>query len=84
MLMTVNVDRQGRVVIPLQERERLGVGHGGVLELVPTAEGLLLERRRHAAVGLDDDGLPVVTVQRLETVSNDEAVAALHRQRDRA
>lgn len=84
MAVTVKVDQQGRVVIPQRERERLGVRDGGTLELVPTPEGLLLERRRRAAVSVEDDGLPVVTIEELEEVSNDEALEAIHRQRDRA
>lgn len=82
--MTVKIDRQGRVVIPQRERERLGVGQGGTLELVSTAEGLLLEPRRHAIVAIDDDGLPLVKVDGLNTVSNDEAIDAIHRLRERA
>lgn len=84
MAMRVKVDQQGRVVIPQRERERLGLRNGGTLEMLPTPEGLLLERRRRAAVRVDDDGLPVVTIEELEAVSNDEAVDAIHRQRDRA
>ena len=84
MSVTVKVDRQGRVVIPQQERERLGVRDGGSLELLATAEGLLLERRRRAAVGVHDDGLPLITIDGLDTVTNEETVAAIHRQRDRA
>jgi AbrB family looped-hinge helix DNA binding protein len=80
---TLKVDRQGRMVIPQRERERLGVRDGGTLELVPTPEGLLLERRRRAEVRVADDGLPVVSVEELEEVSNDEMIEAIHRQRDR-
>ncbi len=83
MPVTVNVDRQGRVVIPQQERERLGVREGGALELVATPEGVLLERRRRASVSVGDDGVPVVTIDGLETVSNEEAIEAIHRHRDR-
>lgn len=80
---TVKVDRQGRVVIPQRERERLGVRDGGTLELVPTPEGVLLERRRRAEVRVADDGLPVASVEDLQEVPNDETVDAIHRQRDR-
>lgn len=83
MPTTVKVDRQGRVVIPQRDRERLGVGEGGVLELVPTPEGLLLEPRRRATVTVDEDGLPVVSIEGLDTVTNEEAVEAIHRQRNR-
>lgn len=81
MSATVKIDRQGRVVIPQRERERLGVGDGGTLELVPTPEGVLLERRRRASVTVDEDGVPVVSIEGLETVSNVETVEAIHRQR---
>lgn len=80
--VAVSVDRQGRVVIPQQERERLGVRDGGRLELTATPEGLLLERRHRGVVTTADDGLPVVTIDELQSVSNDEVVDAIHRQRD--
>jgi AbrB family looped-hinge helix DNA binding protein len=83
MPVSVRVDGQGRVVIPQLERERLGIPDGGTLELVPTPEGVLLERRRQASISVDDDGLPVVTLDEVETVSNAEAVRAIHDQRDR-
>ena len=83
MAMTVKVDRQGRVVIPQAERERLGLADGGALELVPTPEGVLLERRRRASVTVDESGLPLVTVDELDTVTNVAAVEAIHAQRDR-
>lgn len=82
MTVTVKVDAQGRVVIPQAERERLGLPDGGALELVPTPEGVLLERRRKAAVTTGEDGLPLVTLDDVDTVSNVEAVEALHAQRD--
>lgn len=81
---TLKVDRQGRVVIPQRERERLGVRDGGTLEWVPTPEGVLLERRRRAEVRIADDGLPVALIDDLDQVSNDETVDAIHRQRERS
>lgn len=83
MAVQVRVDRQGRVVIPLRERERLGVEEGGTLDLVATPEGVLLERRRPATVRIGDDGLPVVTAEGAEQVSNDESLEAIHRHRAR-
>lgn len=83
MPVTVRVDRQGRVVIPQQERERLGLGEGGTLEMAATPEGLVLERRRRATVATGDDGLPLVTVDGLGEVANDDAVEAIHQQRNR-
>lgn len=82
MTVTVKVDAQGRVVIPQAERERLGVSQGGELELVSTPEGVLLERRRQATVTSGEDGLPLVTVGDVDTVSNAEATEAIHGQRD--
>ena len=78
----VKVDAQGRVVIPQAERERLGLPDGGVLELVSTPEGVLLERRRHAKVTEAEDGLPQITLDDGDTVSNTVTVDAIHAQRD--
>jgi AbrB family looped-hinge helix DNA binding protein len=78
----VRVDRQGRLVIPQVERERLGLPDGGTLELVPTPEGLLLERRRRATVTVPEDGLPLIGIDEVGTVSNAETIDALHQQRD--
>jgi AbrB family looped-hinge helix DNA binding protein len=80
--VTVKVDAQGRVVIPQAERERLGLSEGGALELVSTPEGVLLERRRHATVTVGEDGLPLVTLDDLDTVSNADTTEAVHAQRD--
>lgn len=82
MTTPVKVDAQGRVVIPQVERERLGVRDGGTLELVAVPEGLLLESRHRATVTTAADGLPLVTIEDLATVSNEDAVDAIHRQRD--
>ncbi|MEX0835419.1 MAG: AbrB/MazE/SpoVT family DNA-binding domain-containing protein [Nitriliruptor sp.] len=82
MTVTVKVDAQGRVVIPQAERERLGLPDGGALELVSTPEGVLLERRRQATVTSGEDGLPVVTLDDVGTVSNAETTEAIHLQRD--
>ncbi|MBY5162072.1 AbrB/MazE/SpoVT family DNA-binding domain-containing protein [Salsipaludibacter albus] len=79
---TVKVDRQGRIVIPQHERERLGLHDGGVLELIPTPEGIALEHLRPAIVRQARDGLPVVAFGTSDTIPNDDAVAAIHRHRD--
>lgn len=83
MAVSVRVDRQGRVVLPQRERERLGIGEGGSLELVPTPEGLLLERRRQAQVVDDDSGVPVVTISGGQSISNDGTLEAIREHRDR-
>ena len=82
MTVTVKVDAQGRVVIPQGERERLGLPDGGMLELTPTPEGVLLERRRRATVTSGEDGLPLVTLDDVDSVSHAEATEAIHAQRD--
>ena len=79
----VNVDRQGRVVIPLRERERLGVVAGGTLELIATAEGVLLERRRPAEVRIAADGIPLIVIEDAGPISNEESLEAIHRDRER-
>jgi len=55
---------------------------GGALELVSTPEGVLLERRRRATVTSGQDGLPQVTLDDLDAVSNADATQAIHTQRD--
>jgi AbrB family looped-hinge helix DNA binding protein len=80
--VTVKLDAQGRVVIPQAERERLGLLGGGALELVSTPEGVLLERRRQATVTAGEDGLPLVSLLDVGTMSNADAVQAIHDQRD--
>jgi AbrB family looped-hinge helix DNA binding protein len=82
MTVNVKVDAQGRVVIPQAERERLGLSGGGALELVSTPEGVLLERRRQATITAGADGLPMVTLDDVDTVGNAEATEAIHIQRD--
>ncbi len=78
----VTMDRQGRIVIPREERRRLGVEGGAVFALLATPEGVLLERRRTATVETADDGVPVVRLEDGGPISNDEALAALHAVRD--
>ena len=83
MAVQIKVDQQGRIVIPLVERERLGVAKGGTLELIPTSEGVLLERRRPASIRTANDGLPIVTLDDVEQVSNEESIDAIHEERER-
>jgi AbrB family looped-hinge helix DNA binding protein len=82
MTTTVTIDRQGRIVVPLTERRRLGLEGGEELVLVPTPEGLLLERRRDARVRTGPDGLPLVEFTESRPVSGDEALAAIRAHRD--
>jgi AbrB family looped-hinge helix DNA binding protein len=84
MAVQVKVDRQGRVVLPLHERQRLGIANGGTLELTSTPEGLILERRLPAVVRIASDGLPIVSIKGLKTVTNEEALQGIHEDRERA
>ncbi len=47
-----------------------------------TPEGVFLERRRQATVTSGQDGLPMVTLDDVATVSNVDATEAIHTQRD--
>jgi len=82
MSVTVTIDRQGRIVVPLAERRRLGLEGGEDLALIPTPEGLLLERRREATVRIGEDGLPLVDFARPRPVSGVEALTSIRSQRD--
>lgn len=84
MAANVSIDRQGRLVLPQRERERLGVDGGGSLELVPTAEGVLLERRRQATIRQDDAGIPLITMSGDERITNDGTLVAIREHRDRS
>jgi AbrB family looped-hinge helix DNA binding protein len=47
--MTVKVDRAGRIVLPKQVRERLGIQSGCALSLQESTEGILLRPIRQRA-----------------------------------
>jgi AbrB family looped-hinge helix DNA binding protein len=81
-MSTVRIDAQGRIVVPLAQRERLGIRGGDELALIPTPEGLILERRRAATVATAPDGLPIVEFTEPRPVPNDEALEAIRAQRD--
>ena len=78
---TVRIDAQGRVVVPLPERQRLGLREGDEFVLLPTPEGLLLERRRGASVQTAEDGLPVIDFAVSRPTANEDAVAAIRAER---
>ena len=80
-MLTVMIDAQGRIVVPIAERQRLGIRAGDELALVPTPEGLVLERRRAAMVSTAPDGLSVVTFDEPLPVSNEATVAAIRAER---
>jgi AbrB family looped-hinge helix DNA binding protein len=80
-MSTVRIDAQGRIVVPIAERQRLGIRGGDELALVPTPEGLVIERRRAATVSTAPDGLPIVTFDAPMPVANEAAVAAIRDER---
>lgn len=78
-IMVVQVDRQGRLVLPRRLRDGL-VDVPGRVVVRRTAEGLLLTPDRHAgAVRTSDDGLPVLDLD--EPVSNAQVLAAIDEDR---
>jgi AbrB family looped-hinge helix DNA binding protein len=83
MSVRVKVDQQGRIVLPQRERERLGVATGGTLDLIATPEGVLLEPRHTARVRTADDGVPLITIEGIEQVTNEESLDAIHQERER-
>lgn len=80
-MLTVRIDAQGRIVVPIAERQRLGIRGGDELALVPTPEGLIVERRRTATVSTAADGLPIVTFDEPVPVTNETTVDAIRAQR---
>ena len=73
------MDRQGRLVVPHALRRAL-VNAAGELLLVPTADGLLLRPVAEAGtVRIDEDGLPVLALDR--KVTNAEVLASIDDER---
>ncbi len=70
-------------MIPLRERTRLGVAAGGTLELIATAEGVLLERRRAAEVVIGAHDVPLAVVEDGGSISNEESIGVIHHDRER-
>jgi AbrB family looped-hinge helix DNA binding protein len=82
MSRKVTIDRRGRIVVPLAERRRLGLEGGEELALVPTPEGLLIERRSDATVRTGQDGLPSVEFAMPRRVSSETVLAAIRAERE--
>lgn len=74
----IKVDGQGRLVIPLAQRRRLGVDGAGEVEMLATAEGVVLEPTREVRVSTGDDGLSVATIDGAGTISNETVLEAIH------
>lgn len=80
--MRTKVDRAGRVVIPLPLRRLLGLVDGGEVDLEPTGDGLLIRRvEGSASVSTGEDGLPVIEVGGVGTVTNDDVLEAIRADR---
>lgn len=64
-LVKVSVDSAGRMVIPKPVRDRLGMsGRVGTLELLETADGVVIRNAVAAEPALDTRGLLVVDIRR--------------------
>jgi AbrB family looped-hinge helix DNA binding protein len=68
--MRSTIDAAGRVVIPKEMRDRLGLGRGrpieirerdGRIEIEPTATAMSLVRRAGAVVAVPEESLPPLT-----------------------
>jgi bifunctional DNA-binding transcriptional regulator/antitoxin component of YhaV-PrlF toxin-antitoxin module len=83
-MANVSVDRQGRLVLPLAVRRRLGLeGRAGQLRLVETPDGVLLEApAAKVTVVTGADGFPSVTIEGLTgTVDNEAVLEAIDAER---
>jgi bifunctional DNA-binding transcriptional regulator/antitoxin component of YhaV-PrlF toxin-antitoxin module len=84
-MITVPIDKQGRLVLPRAIRERLGLpaGQEGRLRLWESADRVMIEAEpRQSRIDTGDDGMPVLHVAGLGEVDNDAVLAAIHRDRD--
>ena len=82
-MVTATVDGQGRLVLPVHERRRLGIdAPGSEVEIIPTDEGLSIEPVRSVRLSATDDGLVVATIVGGETITNETVVETIHRYRD--
>ena len=83
-MASVSVDRQGRLVLPLEIRRRLGLeGRAGQLRLVETADGVLLEAPpAKATVTTEADGLPSLSLEgRTGAIENETVLDAIDAER---
>jgi bifunctional DNA-binding transcriptional regulator/antitoxin component of YhaV-PrlF toxin-antitoxin module len=83
-MANVSVDRQGRLVLPLEVRRRLGLeGRAGQLRLVETADGVLLEAPpANVTVSAESDGLPLLSIEGLaEPITNERVLEAIDAER---
>ncbi|MGI8517801.1 MAG: AbrB/MazE/SpoVT family DNA-binding domain-containing protein [Acidimicrobiia bacterium] len=71
--MLVSIDRVGRLVIPKQLREALGIGPDTELEITPDGAGLRLEvvQRKERTIG-SSDGLPILDAIRDMVITDDD------------
>lgn len=80
-MVKIRVDAQGRLVVPQIQRRRLGIDGAGEVELVPTAEGVMLEPTRDVRVSAGEDRLCVVTIDGAGTIRNATVLEAIHADR---
>ena len=59
--MTLRIDKAGRVILPKPVRDRMGLREGSALELVETAEGVVLKPVEQSPSMVKIDGLWVYT-----------------------
>ena len=82
----VSVDRQGRIVLPLEIRRRLGLeGRAGRLRLVETPDGVLLEvPPAKVTITTASDGLPAVAIEGVTgSIENETVLRAIDAERAR-
>ena len=83
-MANVSVDRQGRLVLPMEVRRRLGLdGRSGQLRLVETPDGVLLEAPpAEVTVANEADGLPSITIKgATATIENEAVLQAIEAER---
>ncbi|WP_347351399.1 AbrB/MazE/SpoVT family DNA-binding domain-containing protein [Intrasporangium sp.] len=74
--MLASLDKAGRVVIPKEARDQLGLGPDVQLEVTLTGDGLLLTPvRRPARRVIEVDGWPVIEAVRGMTVTDADVQA---------
>jgi len=67
----VTIDRAGRVVIPKELRDRLGIEADTELEVTAEGDGIrLTPRRRPGRAVIDEDGWPVIEAVRGMTITD--------------
>lgn len=69
MARTVEMDKSGRIIIPKEIRDELGVGEGGIFTLERKDEQILLKPlrlKKNPAKAIAEMNLPISTWERIE------------------